>query len=159
MLKSILVLLACLTSLAASAPASQEEGALYRLVPDLFISTSFAHDYGEMLESVTYQGRKFSPQEATKMILPSLGWNTRPDKLELGTAWAKVIGLHGFEVLQQGHYLQRREHREPLAEVLPNGTFRLTVWVVDLSGREPGGISHKQVDISSDFVMTVTDLP
>lgn len=158
MRKSLLAA-AFLWLLAGPILASLREGALLMLVPGLEIRTSFAHDYGEMLESISYQGQKYSPTEATEKILPALGWKTRSDKVELGTAWAEVIGLHGCEVLQKGHYLHRKEFHEPLAEVLTNGTFRLTAWVADLRGREPGRIYHKQVEISPESVMTVTSLP
>lgn len=154
-----LIAFACLALFTSPVSASQDEGALLLLVPGLDIRTTFAHDYGEMLESVSYQGQQYSPKEATEKILPALGWKNRSDKLELGTAWAKVFGLPGCDVLQSGHYMYLKEHHEPLAEVLSNGTFRFTAWVADMRGREPGGIHHRRVEISPESVMTVTELP
>lgn len=159
MLKIVLPAAICLWLLAGPVLAFREEGVLQMLVPGLDIRTSFAQDYGEMLESVSYQGQKYSPGEATEKILPALGWKTRSDKLELGTAWAKVFALHGCEVLEKGHYLYRKDYHEPRAEVRPNGTFCFTAWVADMTGREPGSIYHKRVEISPESVMTVTNLP
>lgn len=159
MKRVFLIAAACLALFAGPALAFREEGELLLLVPGLDIRTHFAHDYGEILDSVSYQGRKYTPGEATEKILPALGWKTRSDKLELGTAWAKVFGLHGCEVLQKGHYLHSKEQHEPLAEVLSNGTFRFTAWVADMRGREPGSIYHRRVEISPESVMTVVDCP
>lgn len=159
MRRALLIAVACLCLAGAPASASPDQWVLLQLAPGLDIRTHFAHDYGEMLDSVSYQGQNYTPQEATEKILPALGWKTRSDKLKLGAAWAKVLGLHGCEVLHKGHYMHKPEYHEPLAEVLSNGTFRLTAWVVDLRGREPGRIYHKQVEITPESVMTVTNSP
>lgn len=151
------LLLALVFSLLTLSPAFswREKATLQALIPDLEIHTSFAHDYGESLEKVTYKGQEFEPHEATSKILPLLNWRERADKLELGTAWARFFGLYGCDVLSEGHYLHREEFDEPVAELLPDGTFRFTAWVADMRGREPGRISYTWVEISPDAVMTV----
>ena len=138
--------------------AAINHGELYRLVPELSILTTFAHDYGDSISKVTYKGTDYAPGEATAKILPLLGWPDRVDKLELGVAWAKAFGLYGFEVLTRDHYLYRDGIAEPVAEFLPDGTFRYTAWVANLRGREPGGVSLRAVEITPEAVLTVTPM-
>lgn len=139
--------------------AYHEIADLSRLVPGLVILTSFAYDYGDMLAKVTYQGKDYKPHEATEKILPLLDWRSRPDKLELGVAWVKVFALHRTEVIEKGDKNLPGDDQVPRAEILEDGTFRYTAWVRVMSGREPGlYVFKKQIDVSPDAVMTVTNL-
>jgi len=147
-----------LVLLAVPVLAQRDEGRLMMMVPGLSIRTSFAHDYGDMLVGVVYQDKEYPPGEATQKILPTLNWNTRPDKLELGVAWSKVFALHGCDVLEKGHYLWRKDFQAPVAEILADGTFRYSCWVANMTGRHPGQIYFRRVEISPQAVMTVTPM-
>lgn len=139
--------------------AYHEIADLSRLVPGLNVMTTFAHDYGDMLYKVSYEGEEYSPSEATAKVLPKLNWSSRSDKVELGTAWVKVFALHGSQVLEAGDRRLASEEEAPRAEILPDGTFRYTAWVVVMSGREPGTFVYKkQVEITPDAIMKVVDL-
>jgi hypothetical protein len=149
---------ALLVLLALPVLAFHEESRLMELVPGLNIITSFAHDYGERLDRVIFQDKEYKPGEATEKILPTLNWNNRPDKLELGVAWARVFALHGCEVLEKGHYLWKDDFQEPLAEILEDGTFRYRCCVAKMTGRNPGRIYFKRVEISPQAIMKVTPI-
>ncbi len=155
-------LLACVLLVALLiAPASghRETTKLSALVPGLDVVTTFAHDYGERLYKVNFEGEEYAPGEATEKILPLIDWKTRPDKLELAVAWVKVFALHGGQVIEEGDERLSGPEEAPRAEFLADGTFRYTAWVVTMSGRNPGTlVFKKQVEISPDAVMTVVDL-
>lgn len=143
-----ILLLCCLVLRPALADRPLLE--LQQRVPGLSILTSFAHDHGDMLHSVQYQGQTCSPSEASRKILPLLEWPQRPDRLALGEAWVKVFAFHGCEV---------QAEPAPRAEMLPNGDFRYTAWAVVMTGREPGTFRvHRQVDISPQGDLKVIDL-
>ena len=48
---------------------------------------------------------------------------------------------------------------KPKAELLADGTFRFTAVVMNLRGREPGGVSLQQAEISPGAELKVTHLP
>lgn len=152
------IVLLLLALLAVPVLAHRDESSLMMMVPGLNLRTSFAHDYGDMLVGVVYQDKEYKPGEATEKILPTLDWNTRPDKLELGVAWSKVFALHGCEVLEKGHYLWRQDFEAPVAEILADGTFRYSCWVAKMTGRNPGQIYFRRVEISPQAVLTVTPM-
>lgn len=145
-------------SLFSEPSLAHDEGQLYRLVPGLSILTSFAHDFGDSISKVTYQGVDYEPGEASVKILPLVNWPDRADKLQLGIAWARVFGLQGCEVLSEGHYMHRPEHPEPVAEFMPDGTFRYTAMVVNLRGRNPGGIFQRVIEIAPSGELTASPM-
>jgi hypothetical protein len=144
---SALLLVGCLLRPAlADRPLLQLE----QMVPGLSIMTSFAHDAGDLLSRVDYEGKSYSPSEATQQILPRLNWPSRPDRLALGEAWVKVFAFHGCEV---------QSEPAPLAEMLPNGNFRYTAWAVVMTGREPGTFRvHRQAELTPEAALKVVDL-
>ncbi len=138
--------------------ARHEHYELERLIPGLSIRTTFAHDYGERLDSIGFQGQFFAPGEATHAILPRVDWLQRSDKLELGVAWAKVFGFHGCELLEKDDP-RLGTALAPHAEFLDNGTFRYQAWAVVMTGREPGRRRIlRRVEITPDALLNVTDL-
>lgn len=144
---SALLLASCLLRPALADRALMQ---LEQMVPGLSILTSFAHDHGDMLHSVQYQGQSCAPAEASRKILPLLDWPQRPDRLALGEAWVKVFAFHGCEL---------QAEPAPQAEMLPNGNFRYTAWAVVMTGREPGTFRvHRQVEISPQGDLKVLDL-
>lgn len=119
-------------------------------IPGISIITSFAHDHGDLLHEIRYQGKAYPPHEATQAILTQVGWAERTDKLQLGEAWARQIALFGNEIVEKQH---------PKAEILPDGTFRFTALTIYMRGRSPGSQSALyQVDISPNAELKVTNL-
>lgn len=116
---------------------------LDELLPGLMVLTSFAHDLGDAIHSVSYAGREYPVHEATKGVLTAAGWKAREDKLELGEAWVREIVLYGSQV------------GEGKAELLPDGTFRFTAVAISMQGREPGRHSTRwRVQISPEGDLT-----
>ena len=138
--------------------ARGEIAALERLVPGLQIVTSFAHDYGERITSVTYAGETFTPSEATQRLLPRLDWSHRSDRLTLGVAWVRVFAFHGCEILDASD-ARLGTAAPPQAELLSSGSFRYTAWAVVMTGRQPGRQRlHRQVEISPAAELQVREL-
>lgn len=126
---------------------------LAQQLPDVELHTSFADDYGEVLRKIRYHGKDYEPSQATQAILTSVGWSSREgaDRLLLGEAWVREVVLFGSEVLN-------REQPQPKSEVLADGTFRFTARVMNLRGREPGGVSLQRIEISPTAEVKVTQL-
>ena len=125
------------------------------LLPNLSVLTSFAHDYGDSIRSITYAGREYSYQEATKGVLNAAGWTERSDKLELGEAWAREIVLYGSTIVSE----KLAPEFAPKAELLADGIFRFTAVTLSMRGREPGSTSTRyRVEISPQAELTLTSL-
>ena len=125
------------------------------LLPGLSVLTSFAHDYGESIRSITYGGREYTYQEATKGVLTAAGWKERSDKLELGEAWAREIVFYGSAIVSE----KLAPELAPKAELLADGTFRFTAVTLSMRGREPGSTSTRyRVEISPQAELTLTSL-
>ena len=124
---------------------------LAQQLPDVELQTSFAHDYGEILQAVRYHGKDYQPSQATQAILTSVAWSSRDDRRLLGEAWVREVVLFGSTVLE-------RAQPEPKSEILPDGTFRFTARVMNLRGRNPGGVSLQRIEISPTAELKVTHL-
>lgn len=149
-----LAVIALLTSLSWSEPRP-----LSLLIPGLNLRTSFAHDYGDMLDSIHYQGREYRPHEACKPVLTAAGWKGREDKLLLGEAWAREVVLHGSELVTEKNLRGLPRDYAARAELLADGTFRYTATAISMRGRNPGSSSARyQIEISPEAELKVTRL-
>lgn len=135
-------------------PSGDRPDKLQSLIPELSLRTSFAHNYGTILEAVVYQGVEYEPGEASAKILPLLGWETREDRLEVGQAWIESIVLFDSDVIRPGD-AKNPDLDGPKAIVLPDGTVRYTAWATSMRGRSPGSARTLwRVDISPDGRVT-----
>lgn len=114
------------------------------LLPGLSVQTSFAHDRGDAIHLVTYEGHQYLVHEATHGVLSAAGWKTRGDKLELGEAWMREIVLFGSQIEESKDYPTK-------SELLPNGNYQFTALVVSMQGREPGRHrTYRRIQITPD---------
>lgn len=131
---------------------------LAALVPELSVMTSFAHDYGDRVESVHFRGTAYKPAEASEKILPLLDWTNRLDREALGAAWVEEICLQGWEIVTP----ERPGSKEvpgPTSEILSDGTFRYTATAISMTGRSPGSEwARWQFDITPEGKITQTVL-
>jgi hypothetical protein len=147
-------LLAVLSLLIISAAAQSHQ--FYSVFPGVSVRTSFAYDYGEMFEAVTFEGQEYTAQEAAVVILPRFGWADTANRIRLGTLWANEVVLFGSELVDSQKLAATWL---PLTEILPDGTFRYTVWTVSMRGRKPGSESTRwQVDINPEAQVRTTVL-
>jgi hypothetical protein len=143
----VILILLFLTLAAGASPSSFHE-----VFPGVSVLTTFAHDHGDMLDSIAYQGTRFdSVSEATASILPRFGWDKPENRIRLGTVWADEVVLFGSDVVESG--MERR------VELLPDGTFHYTTWAVSMRGRSPGSRSDRwQIAITPQAELRVTRL-
>lgn len=127
--------------------AAAQSPSFYSLFPGVSVRTSFAHDYGEMFDAVTFEGQEYTAQEAAAILLPRFGWADSANRLRLGTAWANEVVLFGSELVEKQPEVDGKSNSS--AEILPDGTFRYTVWTVSMRGRSPGSeFTRWQVEIT-----------
>ena len=155
MKKAILAVL--LTTVLVGAETRTFETTFTGLFTDVHVRYSFAHNYGDMLDSVVFRGRELKYGEATEVVLPEFGWDDPEKRLMLGRAWAEELAFPGYRILEKENANVRvvGEFFPPRSELLPDGTFRYTAWTMLEVGREPGGVAVQQAEIDSEAKMTV----
>lgn len=138
-------------------PASADPPSFYEVFPGVGLLTQFAHDYGDRLVKVTYQGVEYEPSQATAAVLPLHGWNDPSRRLRLGEAWAREMAFPGFRVLtnEPAAFTSGAPFTAPKSEILPDGTFRYTAWTEQTTGRNPGGLLLQQAEIDAEARMSV----
>ena len=147
-----------ISSAAQPLPPGTQPSQLHQFDPEIMLKTSFAHDYGTLLDAVVYRGVEYSPSEAAEKILPLLNWKTREDRLELGQAWIESIALFNSEVIRPGN-TRHPGLDGPQAIILPDGTVRYTAWASWSAGRTPGATRTLwQIDINPEGRVTKTSL-
>lgn len=135
--------LGLLLGLLVSAPAVARAEEFAEMFPGVSLLTGFAHDHGDTLEAVLFEGDQYPDlDEATSVILPLFGWRDLSQRIALGKVWVERVVFFGSRV---------PEGSPAVPELLPDGTFRYQVWVVSMQGRTPGSYSFLwRVDITPE---------
>ena len=155
-MKRTIVVLLLTTVLAVAEEVRTFETTFTGMFTDVYVRTSFAHNYGDRIDCVVFKGRELTYGEATEVVLPEFGWNDPDKRLLLGRAWAEELAFPGYQILEEENATVRLvgEFSPPRSEVLPDGTFRYTAWTMQMVGRTPGGVVRQQAEIDPQAKMT-----
>lgn len=128
----------------------------------VIVHTSFAHDRGDMVDCVEYDGVKYQPEEAANAIIPKIGWNNQSKREDIAWAWVTRVGLVGSTLLKQKPEEFTRAEQEfetPKVHLFEDGSVEVVLWYRHPVGMLPGHhYSKRNYKFSSEGRLTVESL-